>query len=185
MRRRTQPPERTPEYVNRKVASYLKNGWAPVEWAHHPPVVKAAIRAAGFRPGVKECYANTQWLVMGQDVEQFTYCEGIVASNGLPIQHAWLLLGGPDSQTRVDLTLPHAPAVLAGYSVPADDLRVAMLKTGTYGPVHPDRLSWILGAAIWGAQVGDVSSLDEAALKRYCAEQVAAQRSQARMNLMA
>lgn len=62
-----------------KIESYLRRGWCPVAWKHHPPHVRAAIREARMVPKLKGCFENAQKLVLR--VPEFTYVEGWVCAS--------------------------------------------------------------------------------------------------------
>lgn len=99
--------------LNRRIEGYHKRGWYPVKYAHHPKVIRDAIRAIGFRPQMKACHANCQRFMMGihRDLRssalpadpalaRIEYHEGF--SLGLIVfTHAWLVLDGE----VIDLTL--------------------------------------------------------------------------------
>lgn len=122
-----------------KVARYLKRGWCPVPWAHHPPHIKAAIRQARMVPKLKGCFENSQRLVLRDYAGAFTYVEGWVCSRALPIpiQHAWIM--DADGQYH-DLTMtPDTPKVLVDWTVPQQDLRRTLLMRGFYGPIDETR----------------------------------------------
>jgi hypothetical protein len=127
-------------------------GWAPALWAHHPPEVRAAIRAAGWRPQVKQCFMNCQRLATSGllDVE---YREGWVQAM-VPMQHAWLLFRGE----ILDLTLDPGREVeyLGSHSASPEEIRIRLLRTGYYGPVFPERIHEIspFRAAVDGTGAG-------------------------------
>ena len=124
-----------------QVALYLKQGWCPVKWSHHPKVIKDILRAIRLVPGMKECFANCQRFVTDVDLHGFDlnveYREGYVVSI-LPIEHAWLTVNGE----VVDLTLaPDRPReYLDSYAVPVDEIRRNMLEQKAYCPVRPQEL---------------------------------------------
>lgn len=128
----------TEEIINQ----YNKNGWAPVPFNHQPEKVKRAIKLARFRPAIKQCYANSQKLIVHQHEVQFKYYEGIV-SCVIPIPHAWLELDGE----RIDVTLQEKPEILAAYEVTEEEILKHIVKTRSYGPIHEERLN-ILQTAI-------------------------------------
>lgn len=110
---------------------YARQGWHPAKWAHHPKMIKEALRQTGIRPRIKQCYANCQRLITsGHPIaEDLEYHEGYVHTI-IPLPHAWLTYG----HAIVDLTLPpgkeYGPSV--AYSL-AEVRRSVM--TGYYGPV--------------------------------------------------
>lgn len=142
----------------RKIQQYLKNGWAPVGYKHQPPKVQMAIRAARFRPGIKECFRNSQHLLLGQSLVEFVYVEGVVkASVPLPIQHAWLQLDGEP----VDVTLRVGEyEVVYSHTVPKEEVRQSILGRGLYGPIRSRRMSLIEQAALFGIPFGGIGDDD-------------------------
>jgi|AntDeeMinimDraft_6_1070357.scaffolds.fasta_scaffold06662_4 hypothetical protein len=84
---------------------YVKHGWCPVPWKHHPEPIKEALRGMGWKPQLKQCFYNSQrFLVtarqMGLDLD-LEYHEGY-AQTLIPFEHAWLVYEGE----VLDLTLP-------------------------------------------------------------------------------
>lgn len=85
--------------VEAKRAYYHKHGYCPLATARHSKEVRDAIRAAGMRPMMKQCFKNSQRFIMRSDLaDRLTYVEGVV---GRATFHAWLLLDGK----ILDLTL--------------------------------------------------------------------------------
>lgn len=88
-----------------RAEGYITRGFYPVRWAHHPPEIKAAIRAAHFRPLLKQCYRNCQLLMVYNDLLglclDLTYHEGWVLSV-IPIEHAWLEYQGEVLELTLD-----------------------------------------------------------------------------------
>lgn len=84
--------------LDRRIALHLRRGWAPARYRHLQPELRALIRQCGFRPGMKECFANAQRIMLdalGTPLaKRLRYHEGIVLSVGMPILHAWLTLDG-------------------------------------------------------------------------------------------
>lgn len=113
-----------------------QRGWAEALWAHHPPEVKAAIRSMGWRPQVKQCFANCQRFALARllDVE---YREGWVQTV-IPLQHAWLVYRGE----VLDLTLDpgRSAEYLRSYAVPLDEVALSAVRNRAYGPVRPKDL---------------------------------------------
>lgn len=124
------------EDLSKVVEQYNKNGWVPVPYQNQDARVREAIKAARFRPAIKQCFANSQRLLTQQTLYEFEYVEGIIESV-IPIQHAWLELDGQ----RVDVTLPHLPNIVCSYKVPKDQVYLNMIKTKAYGPVMWERLA--------------------------------------------
>lgn len=125
---------------DRKIDLYLRRGWAPVSWSHHPPHIKEAIREARMVPKIKSCFENSQRIVL-KTRRPFTYAEGWVTTKNVPfpIQHGWLI----DDLTgeRVDLTLNAAEvAPIVSWTVPREELLLTIIGRGTYGPVRQERL---------------------------------------------
>src|SRR5262245_27464786 len=61
--------------------SRLASGHLQVPWRHHPPEVRAAIRRAGFRPMARQCYANSQRLLLYGELD-VEYWEVVVLLRG-------------------------------------------------------------------------------------------------------
>lgn len=142
--------EVTGRMAEEKLAKYNKNGWLPVPYNHHPEPVRRAIKAAHLRPAMKQCYQNSQRLMVCQNEVKFKYYEGLVGSI-IPLQHAWLELDGK----IVDVTLDKPLEVLARYECSAEEIRLHMIQTRTYGPVHEDRLAMLQTAVMFGITVTD------------------------------
>ena len=124
--------------VERAINFYSRHGWAPVPWKNQNESVRAAIRAAGFRPKIKSCFENAQRLSVGQRHVELTYVEGWVTTD-LPVvfEHAWLVDG---EGRRVDITMSARRVnVHACWTVSRVDLITAMARTRVYGPVFADR----------------------------------------------
>lgn len=123
---------------DQKIAHYHRRGWCPVPWAHHPPHVRAAIRAVGFRPGMKACFANAARVTLGQRAVPLTYVEGwVTARLPIPFEHAWV--EDADGVAH-DLTLPgDEVSVRVSWRVDADALRRTLVARRTYGPAEPER----------------------------------------------
>lgn len=116
---------------------FRRDGWAPVRWSHHPPVIKQLIHKGGFRPKAKSCFENCVQLVMAalgsQYEDDIRYCEGWVTSKVLlATKHAWLLYCGE----IVDLTLVGRKDIQYGRPVIMTPKQVveALRTVGTYGP---------------------------------------------------
>ena len=132
------PLNRTPAdqaTLDRRIDLYLRRGWAPVPWAHHPPHIKEAIREARMVPKMKSCFENSQRIIL-KTRRPFTYAEGWVATahTPFPIQHGWLI----DDSTgeRVDLTLKVQDVKpLVSWTVARDELVLILAGRGFYGPL--------------------------------------------------
>lgn len=113
-----------------------ERGWAEALWAHHPPEVRAAIRAMGWRPQVKQCFANCQRFALARLLE-VEYREGWIHAV-IPMQHSWLVYQG----RTLDLTLDPGRDVeyLESYAVPLDEVALAAVRRRAFGPVYPERL---------------------------------------------
>jgi len=124
-----------------QVALYLKQGWCPAKWSHHPKVIKDALRTIRFVPGIKECFANCQRFAIDVDRYQLPldveYREGYVISI-IPIEHAWLMVDGETVDLTLDPDREHEH--LRSYAVPVDEIRTNMLKTRSYCAVRPREL---------------------------------------------
>lgn len=98
---------------------------------------------------MKQCYANSQKVVLGAAGDEFRYAEGYVMLESLPIpiQHAWLDLNG----AVVDLTLRKQGkgselrslgttpgAAYWGATFPTSDVRKFVLSTQYYGSLIDD-----------------------------------------------
>lgn len=131
-------PKMPRERMQQQVETYLRVGWTPVAWRHHPPIVKQAIRAAHIRPHLKECWRNSQLLLIRQDIVKFRYFEGVVTFlEGHPVQHAWLTL--PDG-TVVDPTLEDPPSIILCYEYSHETVYNMLVQTGMHGPIDPPLL---------------------------------------------
>lgn len=130
--------------TDRRIRQYVRNGWSPVPYAHHPAHIRQAIRAAGIRPKMKACFENCIRLMLQQRVVRLTYCEGFVSTAYVPfpIEHAWLK---DEHGTVVDVTLSpdRAPVVISHREYTLAEVREGVSKTGVYGPVNPE---WFLQA---------------------------------------
>ncbi len=124
--------------IDRRIELFVRRGWCPIRWAHHPQPIKDLIRAGGCVPKLKCCYENSARLVMtacGTEYEsRLRYCEGW-ASTIIPIAHAWLTL----DDEIVDLTLGTGddyPPIYGEHRSFSVVGTVAMIaKAGTYGPL--------------------------------------------------
>lgn len=124
---------------DRRVDCYVKRGWCPVPWAHHPEPIKRAIRAMGWRPQMKQCFANSQRFALYADRHgiEVEYREGY-ASGLIPFEHAWLMFEG----RVLDLTIEPDGAVeyLKSYAVPTATILQHVVRTETFSPIDPRRL---------------------------------------------
>ncbi len=112
-------------------------GWAPALWAHHPPEVREVFHRQGWRPLVKQCFANCQRFALntGLDVE---YREGWVVIL-IPMAHAWLIYKGEVLDLTLDLN--QEVQYLDSYAVSYDEILTYVIETGSYGPVRPRNLN--------------------------------------------
>lgn len=77
---------------------YKIRGWYPLPMSHLSAHVREAIKIGRFRLQFKRCYRNAKKLVLqNRALEKFTmpkipftYCEGIVESNGYFFAHGWV-----------------------------------------------------------------------------------------------
>ena len=144
-------PKRDPpdDDTDRRLDHYFRNGWAPTPFAHHPPHIRRAIRAAGMRPKMKCCFENCIRLVLQQRVVPLTYCEGFVATDHVPfpIEHAWLK---DEHGTVVDVTLGEGRTVtiLAHREFTREEVTSGVLKTQVYGPLD-QKWFWRTSAEVW------------------------------------
>ena len=114
----------------------MERGWYPAQWKHHPAPIKEAIRRFGWRPQVKQCFANCQRFILdnattgpGLAVE---YREGYVQTL-IPIEHAWLIYEGEPLDLTLDPDIERVYLDSAGYSVA--DIRKRIVTAGSFGPV--------------------------------------------------
>ena len=114
-----------------KLRFYQKHGWAPVSTTRHSQEVREAIRDARFRPAMKQCFRNSQRLIILSELRsRLTYVEGLL--NGYML-HAWLLLDGE----ILDLTLdePHE-AYSPHFTATPDEVQRLIVENDYYhGPL--------------------------------------------------
>ena len=126
---------RTTDDVYRQIRA---RGWAPALWAHHPPEVKRAIWFMGWRPQVKQCFANCQRFLLGTQSLglnlEVEYREGWIQTL-IPMEHAWLIYKGE----VLDLTLdPHRDVeYLYSHTASPDQILARIYQTKEYGPLYP------------------------------------------------
>lgn len=148
--------------TDRRIAQYMRNGWAPVPFAHHPPHIRLAIRAARMRPKMKCCFENCIRLICQQQVVPLTYCEGFVSTAHVPfpIEHAWLK---DEHGVVIDVTLgaERGVVILAHREYTPAAVRTGILRTRVFEPIDPE---WFLRtqAEIWQK----LSNIDPADLVR-------------------
>jgi hypothetical protein len=125
--------------TDRRIRQYMRNGWSPIPYAHHPAHIRQAIRAARIRPKMKACFENCIRLVLQQKDVPLTYCEGFVSTAHVPfpIEHAWLK--DEHGVTR-DITLSpdRNPVVLAHREYTPAEVRVGICQTRVFGPINPE-----------------------------------------------
>lgn len=116
----------------------MKNGYYAVPYAHHSKQLKAAIKAAGFRPMAKECFANAQKLVTRQNIFKLKYVEGIVRMEGLgiPFEHAWVA----DQNKNYDITLNPIPSIICQKEYTPTEVFQNMRKTMLYTSLNHEWL---------------------------------------------
>ena len=121
-----------PRDLERVIETYHKQGWYPVKWSHHPPEIKAALRAIGYRPRMKECYGNSQRLFLSDLlVGDLEYVEGH-AGNMVPVQHAWLLYEGEVLDLTLDNDTMRSDLVI---KYTREQVRKTLVRTECFGPV--------------------------------------------------
>jgi hypothetical protein len=122
--------------TDRLVRMYFQNGWAPIPYAHHPPHIRQAIRAARMRPKMKGCFENCIRLMLQQHEVPLTYCEGWVTTANVPfpIDHAWL----KDADGKmVDVTLNPAATPILFQEFTVAQVREGILRSRVYGHIDP------------------------------------------------
>lgn len=133
------------------IRTITRNGWAPAPYAHRALHIRDAIRAACIRPAVKQCYANAQRLVLGQQAVPLRYVEGVVMSI-IPIEHAWVM---DAAGVEHDVTLEVLPEVLwRAPPMDREQLFAEVGRRGWYGPgehLGMYRTATILGVATTGS----------------------------------
>ena len=130
-----------------KVISLIKKqGWCPVKYGHHPSHVKDAIRLSNFRPQAKQCFYNSQQLIIRQDEYNFLYVEGIVKSL-IPIIHAWVI---DEKGYHHDITLNPPPEIYRFKIYTKNEIINNMIKTKTFCPIDENWLNIMQHAAIIG-----------------------------------
>lgn len=113
--------------TDRRLDICTRLGWFPVPYAHHPKPIRNAIRRAGFRPAMKQCFANCQRLFLDAPELDLEYHEGYITSI-IPMPHAWLLWEGQ----RIDLTLRYDEDGIEYHGSTAytrDEVRANMART--------------------------------------------------------
>lgn len=115
----------------KRLAYYLRNGWAPVKYAHQPAEIKAELRRIGMRPQMKQCFANCQRFIVQSALTGLEYHEGYITAI-IPLEHAWLTWDGE----RIDLTLapngPHPITYHGSTSYSRDDVLANVMATGLW-----------------------------------------------------
>lgn len=127
-----------PTLIDRKIDRFLKNGWCPLPWKHHPPHIKAAIKAARMVPKMKGCFENSQRLVLSNP--SLAYVEGWIQAPSfpIPIEHAWV----EDEEGRpYDVTLQTSkdtpqPRRLLQWTAPTEEVRRVLVERRTFGPIR-------------------------------------------------
>jgi hypothetical protein len=127
--------------------SLMNNGWYPVPYKHHPEHIKKAIKLSHFRPQAKQCFANSQRLVLLQykHIIRLRYVEGIVQSI-IPIQHAWVM---DEDDNFYDITLNPAPTPLCYKVYSLEDVQKNVL-CGHYKPINENWLNLMQQAVMFG-----------------------------------
>jgi hypothetical protein len=133
----------------------MKNGWCPVPYKHHPKHIKESIKAANFRPQAKQCFANSQRIVM-QNLHKLRYAEGIVVTSiGLPITHAWVV---DENDVHYDITLSSMPQIMC-YKIyeKVDVLTNIISKNKYFTPINQEWLNVVHMAVLYNIKVDDLS----------------------------
>ena len=75
--------------------------------ARHPPEVRAALRATCMRPLMKQCFRNSQMLLLGAHELALTYVEGWAARSDMLFwfEHGWLIWHRAGGDQILDVTL--------------------------------------------------------------------------------
>jgi len=128
---------------------FIKNGWIPVSYKHHPEHIKEAISLANFRPQIKQCFSNCQKIVVNQNKHKLRYVEGIVASM-IPIEHAWII---DENDVFHDITLNPAPKILCYKVYSLKEVVENMHKTGCYTTLDQNYLNIMNRAILFGIDI--------------------------------
>jgi len=148
------PTPRNIDDADRRIGQYMRNGWAPVPYAHHPPHIRRAIREARMRPKMKSCFENCIRLICQQQIVPLTYCEGWVSTAHVPfpIEHAWLK---DEHGEVVDVTLgaERGAVILAHREYTPAEVRQGILKTQVYGHIDKEWF-WQAHAGVWQKLTG-------------------------------
>ena len=134
----------------------MKNGWCPVPYKHHPKHIKESIKAANFRPQAKQCFANSQRIVM-QNLHKLRYAEGIVVTSiGLPITHAWVV---DENDVHHDITLSIMPKVLCCKIYEKTDVIASILSNRKYfTPINDEWLNIVQTAIFYNINTDGLST---------------------------
>jgi len=126
--------------IEKVIDTYFKKGWYPAVTKHHPKEIKKELKRLSFRPGIKECFRNSQYFIMFAHPDlELEYREGWVQRH-IPFEHAWLVYQGE----VLDLTLPPEDVVyLEGYRVPRVAVQKHLVRAKMYSAIQPRRLSEI------------------------------------------
>lgn len=135
--------------MNKVYDQLMKNGYYAVPYSHHNKELKRAIKAAGFRPMAKECFANAQKLVTRQNIYKLNYVEGIAIMDGLgiPFEHAWVI---DENKNCYDITLNPMPKVLCHKEYKPTEVLENMRKTMFYTIIDHEWMEVMKMAAFMG-----------------------------------
>lgn len=122
--------------VDRRIDSFIRNGWYPVPYRHHPKPIKEALREIGMRPQMKQCFANCQRFITQVDWLELEYHEGY-ATSLIAFPHGWLVWEGQ----RIDLTLDIDDCVYhESIAYTQEEVLINVVQTGLYTVIDPRAL---------------------------------------------
>lgn len=143
------------EKMNSSHGYYYKSlyHFAVQEFKHYEPshltieeksIVMRAVKNMGFEPQVKQCFYNSQVLVVNDDKNIIKYVEGY-ATNIIPTLHGWCEINGKvidltwknDRKEYVFGDFPRNRAY-AGVVFPSEYVGKSMYKTGFAGTLIED-----------------------------------------------
>jgi hypothetical protein len=145
--------------IDREIEGFLKRGYYPARTAHLHPDLKKLLKDAGIRPGIKQCFANCQQILLASAgflqngswprvpilADRLAYHEGIGLSSveKMPILHAWLTLDGVVQD-------PTSQSILhdRSHRYTAEDVRIRVVERQAYGPVDELALAELMNV-VW------------------------------------
>lgn len=136
--------------TQRKLRQFERQNWAPASYRQLHPELKKLIHELRFRPGIKRCYQNCQYILLEAQYTplepRLAYHEGLVRCCGVPLDHAWLTLDG----TVQDPTISRARSedYLASLTYTAEQVRHNAQTTGRWMPVDNAALIALFVTAI-------------------------------------